>query len=108
MGCCRRFSKFLANFFLAVGGRLAKVPVTMGFWDFGADEWDVGQFRQSVPQPPARERILGPMSVGHGAREGGCPTANPSTRLMSRVRVGHFGEKSEPGEGEREEPEQAG
>ena len=46
--------------------------------------WDTGLGKGDVPHQPARERIL------------------------TGVSVGHFGGKSEPGEGEREEPEQAG
>lgn len=37
---------------------------------------------------------MGPMSVGHTPEMRVCPTANPSTRLVSGVSVGHFGEKT--------------
>ena len=39
--------------------------------------------------------VVGPMRVGHEPQMSVCNTLNPSTELVSGVRVGHFGGETE-------------
>ena len=46
---------------------------------------------QSVTRVEGREGAGRRVSVGHGREMRGCNTANPATRVVSGVLVGHFG-----------------